>query len=89
MQFKSEFESPWARPEPALDVRTGAWRFQRPVTKTGKCRQCGQCFLYCPAGCVEAKKTHFAADLDFCKGCGLCAKMCPARAIMLVRENNE
>ncbi|MEJ2586695.1 MAG: 4Fe-4S binding protein [Deltaproteobacteria bacterium] len=89
MRFRSEFESPWASPEPPLDVKTGEWRFQRPVTKVSKCRQCGWCYVFCPLGCIEVGSTHFFADLEYCKGCGLCAKICPANAIMLVREKED
>jgi 2-oxoacid:acceptor oxidoreductase delta subunit (pyruvate/2-ketoisovalerate family) len=86
MRFRSKYEGPWAAPEPKLDVKTGEWRFQRPVTKIGKCRQCGCCYIFCPLGCIEEKETHFAANLDYCKGCGICAKVCPAKAILVMRE---
>ena len=88
MQFISKFEGPWANAEPMLDIKTGEWRFQRPVTKVGKCRQCGWCYIFCPIGCIEENERCFSANLDYCKGCGLCAKVCPARAIMLVREED-
>jgi len=86
MQFRSNFEGPWATPEPMLVIKTGEWRFQRPVTKVGKCRQCGWCYIFCPTGCIEERETYFTANLDFCKGCGICARICPANAIRIIRE---
>ena len=69
-----------------MTIRTGDWRFRRPVTKTGKCRQCGWCFIFCPTGCIEEMDTCFSANLEYCKGCGICAEVCPADAIMIVPE---
>jgi pyruvate ferredoxin oxidoreductase delta subunit len=86
MKFMSEFEGPWSTPKEPLDVKTGEWRSQRPVTRREKCRQCGWCFIFCPAGCIKENEQHFSADLDYCKGCGVCAHVCPARAIMMIRE---
>jgi 2-oxoacid:acceptor oxidoreductase delta subunit (pyruvate/2-ketoisovalerate family) len=86
MQFRSKFEGPWATPEITLVIKTGEWRFQRPVTKVGKCRQCGWCYIFCPTGCIEEKGTYFTANLDFCKGCGICARVCPGNAIKIIRE---
>jgi len=86
MQFKTEFEGPWASCEQIIDSKTGEWRFQRPVTKTSKCRKCGWCYIFCPTGCIEVNDGCFSANLDYCKGCGVCARFCPANAIMLERE---
>ena len=86
MEFRTEFEGPWATCDQRIDVKTGVWRFQRPVTKAGKCRKCGCCYVFCPSGCVEFEEGCFSANLDYCKGCGTCARVCPAKAIMLVRE---
>jgi 2-oxoacid:acceptor oxidoreductase delta subunit (pyruvate/2-ketoisovalerate family) len=86
MKFLSEYEAPWSDCKNRIDMKTGEWRYQRPVTKVFKCRQCGQCYIYCPSGCREVKETHFEADLEYCKGCGICAQVCPGKAITLVRE---
>jgi 2-oxoacid:acceptor oxidoreductase delta subunit (pyruvate/2-ketoisovalerate family) len=86
MKFQTDYESPWASCLNIIKSKTGEWRFQRPVTKVSKCRQCGWCFIYCPCGCREVKETHFDTNLDYCKGCGICARTCPAKAIALVRE---
>jgi len=89
MQFKSKFEGPWGTPEQMRELKTGEWRFQRPVVKVDKCRQCGWCYLFCSVNCIEEEETHFSPNLDYCKGCGICARICPARAIKMVREEFE
>lgn len=88
MQFRTPYEGPWASCKEKIDVRTGEWRIQRPVTKVSKCRACGWCYIYCPSGSREVKEGYFSANLDYCKGCGVCARVCPGRAIVLVREEN-
>ena len=86
MKFTSEYEGPWASPAELLVLETGAWRYQKPVTKASKCCHCGTCYLFCPPGCVKDMVTHFVADLNYCKGCGICARLCPVNAITMVRE---
>ncbi|MFC1980319.1 4Fe-4S binding protein [Chloroflexota bacterium] len=87
VRFLSKFEGPWADPsEKMYIINTGEWRYQRPVTKASKCRQCGWCYIFCPTQCIREKGTSFTANLDYCKGCGVCAQICPANAIMMVRE---
>ncbi len=87
MSPRTRYEGPWAEVGPLpFVIKTGDWRFQRPVTRTGKCRQCGTCYFYCPTGCIEERGTYFGANLDFCKGCGLCARVCPVMAVHMVRE---
>ena len=87
MQFVTKYEGPWLDVGPMpFPLKTGEWRFQRPVIKVDKCHQCGSCYLYCPTGCISERGTYFAADLDYCKGCGICARVCPVDAIRLVRE---
>lgn len=86
IEFKSKYEGPWADSETLTSTKFGEWKFQRPLFKIEKCRQCGWCYIFCPTGCIEEKETGFAANLDYCKGCALCARVCPANAIMMVRE---
>jgi 2-oxoacid:acceptor oxidoreductase delta subunit (pyruvate/2-ketoisovalerate family) len=86
IKFKSRFESSWADPRTMHVLPTGEWRFQRPVIKAEKCCQCGWCYIFCPAGCIEDRGTYFEANLDYCKGCSICAKVCPVDAIRMVRE---
>ncbi|MDP2663135.1 MAG: 4Fe-4S binding protein [Dehalococcoidia bacterium] len=86
MRLTSKFAGPWGYEKEVHAILTGDWRYQRPVTKVGKCCQCGTCSLFCPTGCVTDQGNHFGADLDYCKGCGLCAKLCPVSAIAMTRE---
>jgi 2-oxoacid:acceptor oxidoreductase delta subunit (pyruvate/2-ketoisovalerate family) len=67
-------------------MKTGYMRFQRPITKLGKCNQCGTCYIYCPEACISDRGSCFASDLDYCKGCGICARVCPENAIIMVKE---
>jgi len=86
MLLRSKYPGPWADTEEIFEIKTGEWRYQRPVTKIGKCMQCGTCYLFCPTGCISDRGTYFAANLEYCKGCGLCARLCPVSAVMMVRE---
>jgi len=86
MRLKTEFDAPWAYSDRILVLKTGEWRYQRPVVIVSKCCQCGVCYLFCPAGCVSDMGDHYEANLDYCKGCGICARVCPANAIEMVRE---
>ena len=84
--MQSEYEAPWASCKQRIDSKTGEWRYQKPVTKVRKCRQCGQCYIYCPSGCREVEETHFAANLEYCKGCSICAHECPTACISMQEE---
>ncbi len=86
MNFKSKHEGPWEEVAYSPGMKTGDWRFQRPVTRVRKCRQCGLCYLQCPSGCVSDRGSYYSAGLDYCKGCGICARVCPVSAIAMVRE---
>jgi len=67
-------------------MKTGYMRYQKPVTKLGKCNQCGTCYIYCPEACISDQGSCFASNLDYCKGCGICARVCPGNAIIMVEE---
>jgi pyruvate ferredoxin oxidoreductase delta subunit len=69
-------------------VKTGEWRFQKPVVDREKCTRCGICFIFCPTNSVSEKEESYEADLDTCKGCGICANECHAAAITMVVERN-
>lgn len=88
VEFKSKYEGMWREPgdKSVPPIKSGEWRFQKPVVKIGKCNRCGLCFLFCPCGCVSDTGSYFAADLQYCKGCGICAGECPIGAISMVRE---
>ncbi len=86
VKYQSKYETAWAASDDLLIIKTGEWRYQRPVTKSEKCCQGGWCYLYCPTGCIVAGETHFFANLDYCKGCGICARVCTVNAIRMVEE---
>lgn len=66
--------------------KTGGWRTFKPVIDLKKCVDCGNCWIYCPDGCVFKVKGEYVVDLDYCKGCGICANECPTAAIEMVLE---
>lgn len=67
-------------------TKTGGWRTFRAVIQPEKCIECGNCWIFCPDGCVYKKEDKFDVDLDYCKGCGICANECPTEAIEMVLE---
>ena len=76
------------RPGSAMDLKTGDWRSQRPVTDFEKCTKCGMCYIFCPDMVYSQKPDgFFEANMYYCKGCGICAKECPADAITMVEES--
>lgn len=86
MKLTTEFDTPWAYSDKILMIKTGEWKYQRPVVAASKCCRCGVCSLFCPVGCVSDTGSHFEANLDYCKGCGICARVCPVDVIEMVRE---
>ena len=70
-------------------IRTGDWRYQRPVTNKDKCTKCIMCWMHCPAQCIVERDTHYEADLEYCKGCGICSNICEAKAIEMEVEVPE
>lgn len=88
MHPKTKYEGPWSDVEKTPGLRTGEWRYQKPImTREEKCSHCALCYIYCPAGCRLDKYTFFAVNLDYCKGCGICANSCPRGAITMVPES--
>ncbi len=86
MPVKTKYTGPWSDVERKPGLKTGAWRYQRPVIREEKCCHCALCALYCPTGCRIDKQWYFTADFDYCKGCGICARSCPRAAIAMVAE---
>lgn len=89
MKKMSSYEAPWGKGAELFIIRTGEWRYQRPMFNEDKCCQCGSCYLFCPVGCIEDKGKYYAANGDYCKGCGICASVCSANAIKMVREDGS
>lgn len=70
------------------DVKTGAWRYRRPVIRPDDCVLCGICAEYCPCGVVEKREDVMVIDYTYCKGCGICTVECPKKAIDFVLESD-
>lgn len=67
---------------------TGNWRTQRPVIDFSKCKQCFNCWGFCPDNAVLVKDNKVLGfNYLHCKGCGVCAKECPNKAIKMIEEN--
>ena len=72
-----------------LIIRTGEWRFKRPVVDRDGCKKCGWCQIYCPTHCIhQGEAGYYLPDLEYCKGCGICANECPAMAIQMKLEED-
>ena len=52
----------------------------------GVCRECDNCFYFCPDICVSKKNGTYEFDYDYCKGCGICSHECCAGVIQMVQE---
>lgn len=66
-----------------LVEKNAGWRIDTPVIDLEKCRNCLECYLYCPDGCIYKTEKSVAIDYDFCKGCLVCQAVCPFNAISL------
>ena len=84
MALKSPYQAPVGKE--LYVVKTGEWRFQKPVVAREKCTRCGICFIFCPTHSIREREDFYEADLDFCKGCGICANECHAGAITMEVE---
>ncbi|MCR5495238.1 MAG: 4Fe-4S binding protein [Treponema sp.] len=71
-----------------LVSKNSGWRSIRPTVDAEKCKNCLQCYLYCPDGVISKNKNKdgIKIDYDFCKGCGICAKICKFDAIKMETE---
>jgi 2-oxoacid:acceptor oxidoreductase delta subunit (pyruvate/2-ketoisovalerate family) len=84
MALKTPFEAPIGKE--LYIVKTGEWRFQKPVITREKCTRCGLCFVFCPTNAIREREDAYEADLETCKGCGICAHECHAGAITMEVE---
>jgi len=75
--------TPASKPQNGAAGKTGTWRTFKPVVDREKCKECGNCILYCPESCIDR---DLNVDYEYCKGCGICANECPVRCIKIVRE---
>ena len=87
MALKTPFEAPAGKE--LFAVKTGEWRYQKPVIKLDKCTRCGLCLILCPTNAIKEKKDAYEVDLLTCKGCGICANECYASAIVMEVEKKE
>lgn len=71
-----------------LVTKNAGWRNIRPVIDAEKCRNCLQCYFYCPDGTIfkDEENGKVKVDYDFCKGCGICVKSCKFGAITMQAE---
>lgn len=88
MEFETKYQGPWIEIDEndRLSLKVCEWRYQKPTVKAEKCCHCGNCWLFCPTGCINSDGRYFSADLEYCKGCGICARTCPVKAIKMVLE---
>ena len=82
--MKTPFEAPIGKE--LYVVKTGEWRFQKPVFTDAKCSRCGICFIFCPTNSIMETEHGYTANLDTCKGCGICAHECHRQAIAMEVE---
>ncbi len=57
---------------------------QKPVVDTVRCRQCGQCGKYCPAGAIAEAPRGVRFDYERCIRCYCCVEICPNGALQAV-----
>ncbi len=84
MALKTPFKAPIGKE--LYIIKTGEWRFQKPIVSKEKCTRCGVCLILCPTNSIREKENCYEADLETCKGCGICANECYAQAITMEVE---
>ena len=64
-----------------LTVTNDSYRSFDYFIDKDKCKNCLECYLYCPDGTIEKQDSYVSINQDFCKGCGICQKICSFDAI--------
>lgn len=54
---------------------------QRPTVDPSRCRQCGECWSYCPADAVRHAPPAVVFDTAVCIRCYCCVEVCPHGAL--------
>jgi uncharacterized protein (DUF362 family)/Pyruvate/2-oxoacid:ferredoxin oxidoreductase delta subunit len=54
---------------------------QQPVADNKRCKLCGECWAYCPAGAISHTDRGIYFDTDACIRCYCCLEVCPHAAI--------
>ncbi len=54
---------------------------ERPVVDDDLCRQCGECWRYCPASALEKGEYSVRFDYEKCIRCYCCVEVCPHGAL--------
>ncbi len=79
-----------SRPLESLENKTGSWAVRVPKIDVERCVGCGECYMFCPDGCIEMVQIEnrriAKVDYDYCKGCGICSEICPANAIEMIEK---
>lgn len=57
---------------------------QRPAADRAACKLCGECWKYCPAHAIHARKGALVFDYEACIRCYCCIEVCPEGAILQV-----
>ena len=71
-----------------LVTKNAGWRNRTPVINKANCKNCLECYMYCPDGVIFKAGDKVDIDYDFCKGCGICAKICKFGAIEMKEGGN-
>ncbi|RMG71700.1 MAG: DUF362 domain-containing protein [Nitrospirae bacterium] len=54
---------------------------ERPSVIPTKCKQCGECWSYCPVNAIKKAEVSVAFDYETCIRCYCCVEVCPHGAL--------